>query len=187
MRVWIGCLACYNEGNLLGEWYDVDQATDVTTKALHATGGIEVNDEGYVAGRDALYGPHEELWVFDTDETPHASLSREMSPMEAGEIAERLSDLENEGIDLEAFAAYCDHQGEEFTKADTDDFQEAYCGVWDDREDYAYNLAEDLGTVPKDHSWPASYIDWERAARDLFMDYYTADASGGQIHVFRSY
>ena len=27
-RVWIGCLACYNEGNLVGDWFDADVADD---------------------------------------------------------------------------------------------------------------------------------------------------------------
>jgi antirestriction protein len=35
--------------------------------------------------------------------------------------------------------------------------------------DYAQDLADDLGFVAE--GWPGSYIDWERAARDLAMDY----------------
>ena len=37
--------------------------------------------------------------------------------------------------------------------------------------EYAEQLADDLGLIPEAHSWPASYIDWEAAARDLQMDY----------------
>jgi antirestriction protein len=38
-------------------------------------------------------------------------------------------------------------------------------------EDYARELAEDIGAVTGDESWPATCIDWERAARELAMDY----------------
>ena len=30
-RAWIGCLACYNEGRLVGDWYDAINAAEVTT------------------------------------------------------------------------------------------------------------------------------------------------------------
>lgn len=43
---------------------------------------------------------------------------------------------------------------------------------------YAQELAEDIGAVSTDASWPNGYIDWERAARDLRMDYTCADLAG---------
>lgn len=44
--------------------------------------------------------------------------------------------------------------------------------------EYAQELAEDIGAVPSDASWPACCIDWERAARDLQMDYTAVDFDG---------
>lgn len=38
-------------------------------------------------------------------------------------------------------------------------------------EDYARELAEDIGAINPDAGWPTYCIDWERAARDLQMDY----------------
>lgn|SRR5574337_519667 len=38
-------------------------------------------------------------------------------------------------------------------------------------EDYAQELAEDIGAINPDASWPNNCIDWERAARELQMDY----------------
>lgn len=34
-RVWIGCLACYNTGRLVGDWHDAIGAADVTTTDVH--------------------------------------------------------------------------------------------------------------------------------------------------------
>jgi hypothetical protein len=42
-------------------------------------------------------------------------------------------------------------------------------------EDYARELAEDIGAVPTDYSWPASHIDWEAAADALQQDYTTVE------------
>ena len=44
--------------------------------------------------------------------------------------------------------------------------------------DYARELAEDIGAVPSDASWPAYCIDWDRAARDLQVDYSAVDFDG---------
>lgn len=38
-------------------------------------------------------------------------------------------------------------------------------------EDYAQELAEDIGAISSDMQWPLGCIDWERAARELQMDY----------------
>jgi len=44
-------------------------------------------------------------------------------------------------------------------------------------EDYAQDLAEDCGYVDRDNSM-ASYIDWAAWARDVQMDYCSADLCG---------
>lgn len=63
-RVWIGCLACYNAGSLVGKWYDAENAGEVTPGDLH----------GHPSS-------HEELWVFDLEGFPRAA--GEMSPLTA--------------------------------------------------------------------------------------------------------
>lgn len=45
-------------------------------------------------------------------------------------------------------------------------------------EDYAQELAEELDLIPRYASWPATCIDWGRAARELRYDYTGADWSG---------
>lgn len=51
--VWIGCLGCYNEGVLNGEWFPAHEAGEITIRALH---------------RGAT--DHEEMWVFDIEGFP---------------------------------------------------------------------------------------------------------------------
>ena len=49
--------------------------------------------------------------------------------------------------------------------------EEAYAGTARSDEEFAENLANDLGLIPDDLAWPMSHIDWEGAARDLMMEY----------------
>ena len=50
-------------------------------------------------------------------------------------------------------------------------------------EDYARQLAEDIGAIPDDAQWPCTCIDWERAARELAMDYFTVTYQGEDYYV----
>ena len=45
-------------------------------------------------------------------------------------------------------------------------------------EDYARELAEDIGALEGCDKWPANCIDWERAARKLQMDYSSVEFDG---------
>jgi len=43
---------------------------------------------------------------------------------------------------------------------------------------YAQELAEDIGALDRNASWPYTCIDWDRAARELRMDYTAVDFAG---------
>jgi hypothetical protein len=45
-------------------------------------------------------------------------------------------------------------------------------------EDYARELAEDIGAIDKDAAWPDRHIDWEAAAQELLQDYQETDIEG---------
>lgn len=45
-------------------------------------------------------------------------------------------------------------------------------------EDYARELAEDIGAIDRNAAWPNNCIDWQRAAQELEMDYSTVDFDG---------
>jgi len=52
----------------------------------------------------------------------------------------------------------------------------------DEFEDYARELADDLGST-KGNEWPFTCVDWERAARELAMDYTTVSYQGEDYYV----
>jgi antirestriction protein len=45
-------------------------------------------------------------------------------------------------------------------------------------ESYALELAEDIGAIDPNATWPNNCIDWERAARELRMDYSAVSFAG---------
>lgn len=70
-RAWVGCLGCYNEGTLAGEWLDADELEDKDTLAAICT-----------------RPDHEELWCMDLDNIPGG----ECSPAEAARLARAITD-----------------------------------------------------------------------------------------------
>lgn len=86
-------------------------------------------------------------------------------------------------------------EGEDFDSEDFDelrklqafadqasDFYEWSFGVSFIRDDYfvdyAQEFARDIGRVDDNAEWPNCHIDWEAAARDLQMDYTSAEFDG---------
>jgi hypothetical protein len=43
---------------------------------------------------------------------------------------------------------------------------------------YAEQLADDIGAIPDNLSWPLTCIDWEQAARELKHDYMAVEYAG---------
>jgi hypothetical protein len=43
---------------------------------------------------------------------------------------------------------------------------------------YAMKLADDIGAIDHDATWPQTCIDWDQAARELQMDYIPVDFDG---------
>jgi len=51
------------------------------------------------------------------------------------------------------------------------DLEEAYVGQYKDDEEFAYQLADDIGAVDGEAVWPQTCIDWAHAAREIMYDY----------------
>ena len=166
--VWIGCLACYNEGILNGSWFPAEEAGEVTPEDLHL-------------------GPtaHDELWIFDHEGFPTGT--SEMSPTAAvqwGELFDEVGEVQWPALLAWVETGCYIAGGDNLPSAS--DFEERYCGCWDSFEDYATQLAEDIGLID---GWPEEaqrYFNWEAWTRDLKFDYTVADAPDGGVFIYRS-
>lgn len=169
--VWLGCLACYNAGNLVGGWYPATDAATVTPTQLH--------------GRPIRPESHEELWVFDHE---HLPVDGELDPVTASKWGELYDELSPE-----LWPAFCAWVRSGSYVEDGDgmpslsDFTERFCGTWNSFLDYAIDLAEETGafcSVPEDLR---SYIDMRAWARDIEADYTVENAPDGAVYIFRSF
>lgn len=145
-RVWIGCLACYNNGTLLGDWHDASNADQVTRQSLHAAHGVTTDVEGYVLGEE-IYGPHEELWCMDIENAPNG-FDHEISPHEAQQIADAL-EVVADALDAQVVPAYFEWVAREFypnsaarLAEHVDEFSDKLLGVYDSFRDFADQQAD---------------------------------------------
>nr|WP_274617613.1 antirestriction protein ArdA [Nesterenkonia sp. AY15] len=171
-RAWVGCLACYNEGTLMGDWFPAVEAVEVTSGDVH---------DAVIVSQT-----HEELWVFDHEGLP---LTGELDPTEASAWAHRL--LEAPKHERDALGAWV-RSGDCITEGDSklpviSEFAERYCGEWPSFFDFAQNLAEEIGLLSEVPENVTCYFDWNAWTRDLGLDYTTEAGPEGGVFVFRSF
>lgn len=162
--VWIGCLACYTSGRLVGEWCEAEDLGDITPDDLHGTPTH-----------------HEELWCFDHEGFPTGT--SEISPRTASLWGELYSEVGQEQWGalkawVEDGACVIDSDG----LPDRSSFEERYRGCWSSFRDY---LNEEIELLQQD--WPdeaVRYFDDEAYERDAMYDYTVLDAPGGAVYVF---
>ena len=168
-RVWIGCLACYNSGSLVGKWVDANEAA------------------AFVPCKRSEFGfPHEEFWVMD-HENFNGFLNGECSPSEAQELYELMQEIEKEH-DLDAVAAWLSKNSETLKDFDEDEFTSCYFGQYDSERDFAEHWAE--STVENyeekyaNSVWPFNFIDWDRATRDLMFSFTSVEDGNHGYFIF---
>lgn len=172
-RVWIGCLASYNAGRLIGEWVDavdVDEMHEARDRvAVQAIAAAKEAGEWpvYFSDPEEFFLADNEGFGFNVGEYPNWEALAQVGAL-----------IEEHGEDFLAFLTFWDNTrgGDILEEADSleEGFAESYCGAADSERDAAYEIVEDLGFggLEAGHSfWDselASYLDWDSIARDLF-------------------
>ena len=154
-----------------GEWVDVDPDPETTQDAI-----------GEAQRR---LGADRESGVMDTDDWP-----RSTSGLHVIQLC--VSVAEMSGVDVDAVLAYVENHDASGAYWDDEydlqaEFDEAWQGVHESESDFAYELADELGTFNALSDSLRAYIAWDLFARDLFLgDYWSASCPTGGIYVFRS-
>lgn len=153
---WVGCLGCYNNGNLFGKWLPGNVCDD-----LEAAGLARIETIGdYTAARCVKCGG-DEFNVFD-HENFGGLLSGECSPVEAREAAELWEQAPES--EREAWAAYLDNIGKGATYSD---FQDNYIGEFNSDYEIAEEFANECGLLDEMPESLRRYFDFDAYARDL--------------------
>lgn len=168
LEVWIGCMACYNAGRLVGGWFDAAEADEITLTQVHAAVARRATPDC------------EEMWCYDLSAFP---VWEEMSPSTAalwGKLYAQVDPSEMHALD--AFVKLRDYEGDNVPDVET--FREFYLGEWDSFRDFAENFA--METTMMDH-WPdlaIQFFDWDAYAHDLEFSFDIMDSPHNTTFVF---
>jgi antirestriction protein len=165
-RVWVGSLAGYNAGRLVGAWVDLTNKT-----------ADEVWDEARELMRPQIAGWMSEAEAFDEctcmDTDNLAGLvDGECSIDEAVAAAELIDSLPS-WVPVAALTAYMSDLGIDVEDFSLSEFEDAYQGEYGSPQDYAEQLVDDTGMLDAMPENLRNYFDYAAFTRDLFMDGYT--------------
>lgn len=149
--IWVGCLACYNDGRLVGEWLEPDDVDGLSTDEVRNLIHKEVpapNAQGFC----------EEVWVFD-HEGFGGLLKGECSPWEAAEVAKFIDTRLDGSENLPAFVAW---RSMSYADAELDDdlvevFRNEYNGRWESAEAWAHEYLTEVGLLGTLPAWVDGY------------------------------
>lgn len=148
-RIYVGTYAKYNNGSIAGAWLDLEN--------------FDTKSDFYDACRELHKDESDpELMFQDWEGIPEQFISECGLSDEYFDYMERITASH---LDAEVFAAAAD------LDIPAEHVEDAYQGEYRSDEDFAEEFAEQLGLVDDSAQWPNNCIDWERAARDLMLDY----------------
>jgi antirestriction protein len=176
-KIFLTDYASYNNGTQFqfGHWVELDQFNDAEDLNAYISNHFEECDK-----KSPLDSPREETMITDFEGFPKKFYGESMSFENLFEYFER---AESCGYDAEVIEAFADLGSYSVEDVDTffDALEESYQGEYNSDEDFAEQLAEDLGYINEEVSWPYTCIDWAHASRELMHDY--SESNG---HYFRS-
>lgn len=169
-RIYVACLASYNNGILHGEWIDATQDPEDIKDAITA-----------MLASSPTPGA-EEYAIHDYD--GFGDLARTLGEYpDIDKVCELAQMIEEHG---EAYIAYAGNVGTDY--ATPDGFRDAFAGQYSSEEDWAYDYAESTGLLENIPETLRSYFDYERYARDARlsgdMSFVTVD---GTLYVFHNF
>lgn len=170
-QIWVGCLACYNDGRLVGDWFDAIDGDDITPEDVHNGVSTPVGEA------------HDELWCFDHDCMP---MSGEIAPSDAVAWGERYAELDDG--DWWPYLRWCrDVLDEVTTPPDAEEFRIAWRGEWPDFNDFAWQEFQELGVTDGMTEDQERYFDFEKWASDHEMDFYVHPAArSGYVWIYNA-
>lgn len=162
MRVYVGTYAKYNNGNLTGEWLDIEDYAD---------------KEDFEAACKELHKDEEdpELMFQDFEGFPDGMISESHISEEAFDLAQLDDD------DLEMFKAYRSEVNQDGT---VEEARDSYAGKYGKKEDYAEDYYEESGCLKEVPDSLRYHIDWTSVAREMEMSGTHFVYQGGDYYVF---
>lgn len=164
-RIYVACLASYNNGVLHGVWIDTENMSaedienEVREKVLITSEFPNVEVE-WPEDSGTFVAASEEWAIHDHEGFPSGLVGEYTSFSEIADLEEKLGELDSDE-EIEAFMIYVNEvTGDNMKDVTVDRFRGAYRGYWDNPKDFAEEWAVETGLISADHPM-FSYIDWE--------------------------
>jgi antirestriction protein len=166
-RIYVACLAAYNNGILHGEWIDADQSADDIHEAAQRM-------------LAASPQPGAEEWAIHDYEGFGSLRLGEYESLER--VAAIAAGIAEHG---EAFTAWLSYDSDR-DPVDTSAFEDAYLGEWDSLRAYAEDYAESTGMYDAADRAGSPYVvvDIDMLTRDLDIELYTVESDHNTVYVF---
>ena len=163
-RIYVACLAAYNNGYLHGAWIDADQ--DVG----------QIRDEIAAMLARSPIDDAEEYAIHDYEGFEGVSISEYAGVDSVARTAAFIAEHGALGAGL------LEQFGGDLGQAETA-MQDCYHGQFASLADYMEELITESVTIPEALRY---YVDWEGMARDAQMggDLFTIETAHGEVHVF---
>lgn len=161
-KIYVACLAAYNNGYLHGKWIDANKDVDdlyAEVKTIIASSPV----------------PDAEEWaIHDYEDFGEVHINEYTGLDTIASIAEFIAEHDELGA---AVLAHVDGDIEQAQSL----LEDCYHGEYDSEEDFAAALTEDTMTIPE---YLVHYIDYEKMARDLFLGDFFSIEIKHKTHVF---
>jgi len=164
-KIYVACLAAYNNGHLHGRWIHAVQSVD------------EINAEIRAMLKASPIPNAEEYAIHDYEGFEGTEISEYCGIEEAAQLAEFIEERGKLGAEL--LNHFCGDRGEAEAAFDN------YAGEYRSLADLAEELTSETTQIPKSL---VNYIDYEAMGRDMELggDVFTIEAGFEQIHIFWS-
>lgn len=166
-RIYVACLAAYNNGHLHGEWIDADQDP------------WQIYDCVLAMLRRSPVADAEEYAIHDYEGFGRLRLSEHTGIEQVAQLAAFI--VERGALGTAVLSYY---------SGDLDEAREAcedrYLGTFESVADFMAGLTEESMTIPDRLRF---YIDWEAMARDaeLSGDLFTIQTAHDEVHIFNAH
>jgi len=167
IRIYVACLAAYNNGILYGRHIDVTLGEShiwEQTQAMLKASPIEIAEEWAIHDYEGFEGADVSEWESFESVAAMAEFIQEHEELGGALLAHYGSDLDDAKTALEH-----------------------YCGEYESLEDYARNFIEDCG--PQIPDTLALYVDYKSMGRDWEMsgDIFTIEQGYNHLHIFTAW
>ena len=168
MRVYITDLEAYNNGHLVGAWYQLPMNEDLLAESIEneLQRGKEICESEHF---------HEEYFITDY-ECDYMAIEEYANLNKVNEIAEAMINIDNDGVKAITFLLENNFVKDIFEAIEN---YEENVRIYEDSsmEDIAYNLIEECYSFENIPDITANNIDYEKIGRDLEIEgsYYKVD------------